>query len=118
MLRHSAVFPIDGRPATTISSPGWNPPVISSRSVSPVGMPPPPRGRGGGGARGRALGAAGKKPAGGRGTPPPPAGGRGIRQGVPQHGPPGSKGRGGARPLPSRLQRFQLAHGKTSPSGE
>ena len=39
MLHTSALFPIAGRAATMIRFPGWNPPVISSRSLNPEGVP-------------------------------------------------------------------------------
>ena len=38
-LSAKAVFPIDGRPATTIRSPGCNPDIFSSISAKPVAMP-------------------------------------------------------------------------------
>jgi len=39
MLRAKAVLPMDGRPATTIMSPGCRPEVILSRSWKPEGTP-------------------------------------------------------------------------------
>ena len=39
MLVTSADFPIDGRAAMMIRLPGWKPPVISSRSAKPDGVP-------------------------------------------------------------------------------
>ena len=39
MLSTSAVLPTDGRAAMMTRSPAWNPAVISSRSVNPVGTP-------------------------------------------------------------------------------
>ena len=38
-LSARAVFSIDGRPATTMRSPLWNPAVCRSRSMNPVGTP-------------------------------------------------------------------------------
>jgi hypothetical protein len=45
MLSARAVFPMLGRAARITSSPFWSPPVISSKSLKPVGMPvsAPPR---------------------------------------------------------------------------
>ena len=39
MLATSADLPIDGRAAITIRLPGWKPPVFSSRSLNPDGVP-------------------------------------------------------------------------------
>ena len=39
MLSANAVLPMDGRPATTIMSPGCRPEVMRSRSTKPVGTP-------------------------------------------------------------------------------
>ncbi len=39
MLVTSADLPIDGRAASTIRLPGWKPPVRSSRSLKPDGVP-------------------------------------------------------------------------------
>ena len=39
MLQTSALLPIAGRAATMIRLPGWKPPVISSRSLKPDGVP-------------------------------------------------------------------------------
>ena len=45
MFKASAVFPMLGRDATMMSSPGCSPPVFSSSSLKPVGTPvsSPPR---------------------------------------------------------------------------
>ena len=42
MFVAAALFPIDGRAASTIRLPGWNPPVSASRSVKPDGVPVSP----------------------------------------------------------------------------
>ena len=39
MLTTSADLPIDGRAASTIRLPGWKPPVLSSMSLKPDGVP-------------------------------------------------------------------------------
>ena len=39
MFVAAALFPIDGRAASTIRLPGWKPPVSASRSVKPEGVP-------------------------------------------------------------------------------
>ena len=39
MLRQNAVFPMEGRAATMISSDAWNPDVIASKSTNPLGTP-------------------------------------------------------------------------------
>jgi hypothetical protein len=39
MFSAKAVFPMEGRPATMIRSPGWKPEVFWSRSMKPVGTP-------------------------------------------------------------------------------
>ena len=39
MLQTSALLPIAGRAAMMIRLPGWKPPVISSRSLNPDGVP-------------------------------------------------------------------------------
>ena len=39
MLQTSALLPIAGRAAMMIRLPGWKPPVISSRSLKPEGVP-------------------------------------------------------------------------------
>ena len=39
MLATSADLPIDGRAASTTRLPGWKPPVFSSRSLNPDGVP-------------------------------------------------------------------------------
>ena len=39
MFKQSAVFPIDGRPAIMMKSPGWSPEVLSSRGAKPVATP-------------------------------------------------------------------------------
>ena len=39
MLRQNAVFPMEGRAATTTSSDGWKPDVSASKSTKPLGTP-------------------------------------------------------------------------------